>query len=159
VIEARFYGPENELLRRETQKYGLLDVVKQYGTIPRKISFQKQRESQVLLLLNWDDPQEKGVHTGKVFEYLAAQRPILVTGGFGGDVVEQLVDETDSGIYCPTVEKTENALKNLYSEYKLKGKVTYHGVAEKINKYSYREMAKSFAEILDKLTKKEINSQ
>jgi hypothetical protein len=90
---------------------------------------------------------------------LAAQRPILVTGGFGGDVVEQLVDETDSGIYCPTVEKTENALKNLYSEYKLKGKVTYHGVAEKINKYSYREMAKSFAEILDKLTKKEINSQ
>lgn len=159
LVEARFYGPENELLRRETQKYGLLDVVKQYGTIPRKISFQKQRESQVLLLLNWDDPQEKGVHTGKVFEYLAAQRPILVTGGFGGDVVEQLIDETDSGIYCPTVEKTENALKNLYSEYKLKGKVTYHGVAEKIYKYSYREMAKSFAEILDKLTKKEINSQ
>ena len=158
-VEVRFYGPENELLERDIERYGLLDVVKQHGIISREVSFQKQKESQVLLLLNWDDPQEKGVYTGKVFEYLAAQRPILVTGGFGSDVVEQLLDETDSGIYCSTVEKTENALKNLYSEYKLKGKVTYQGVAEKINKYDYREMARSFAEILDKLTKKEINLQ
>jgi len=37
----------------------------------------------------------------------------------------------------------------LYSQYKLKGKTTYRGDIEKINKYSYREMAKKFAKILD----------
>jgi glycosyltransferase involved in cell wall biosynthesis len=153
-VEVRFYGPKNELLQREAQRHGLLDVVKQYGIVPRETSFQKQRESQVLLLLNWDDPVEKGVYTGKVFEYLAAQRPILVTGGFGSDVVKELLDETDSGIYCSTVEATENAVKNLYSEYKLKGKVMYKGVIEKINKYSYREMAGNFATILDKLAER-----
>lgn len=153
-LEVRFYGPENELLKRETERYELLDIIKQYGIIPRETSFEKQRESQVLLLLNWDDPNEKGVYTGKVFEYLASQRPILVTGGFGNDVVKELLDETKSGIYCSTVEETKNAIKNLYLEYKLKGKVTSHGVVEKIYKYSYREMARKFAEILDNLTER-----
>lgn len=153
-LEVRFYGPKNEALRRETERYELLDIIKQYGIIPRETSFEKQRESQVLLLLNWDDPQEKGVYTGKVFEYLASQRPILVTGGSGNDVIKELLDETKSGIYCSTVEETKSAIKNLYLEYKLKGKVTYHGVVEKICKYSYREMARKFAEILDNLTER-----
>jgi len=153
-VEVRFYGPENDLLRKEMERYGLLDVVKQHGIIPRETSFQKQRESQVLLLLNWEDPRERGVYTGKVFEYLAAQRPILATGGFGSDIVKELLDETNSGIYCSTVKEVEKTLEGLYLEYKLKGEVTYSGIRGRINKYSYREMARKFAEIFDELTER-----
>jgi glycosyltransferase involved in cell wall biosynthesis len=148
-VEVRFYGPESELLMKTIQKYGLSDIVKQYGIIPRESSFEKQRESQLLLLLNWEDQREKGVYTGKIFEYLAAQRPILATGGFGSDVVETLLDETSSGIYCSTIEVIKNALRELYSQYKFKGKITYDGNMEKINEYSYRETARKFAEILN----------
>lgn len=153
-VEVRFYGTETELLKRETERYGLSDVVRQYGIIPRTASFEKQRESQLLLLLNWEDPLEKGTYTGKVFEYLAAQRPILVTGGFGNDVIEELLAETNSGVYCSTVEEIKKAARELYLEYKTKGKVAYHGMVEKIDKYSYREMAKNFAEILGNLTER-----
>jgi hypothetical protein len=34
----------------------------------------------VLLLLLWNDPRERGVYTGKLFEYLGARRPILGIG-------------------------------------------------------------------------------
>lgn len=150
-VEVGFYGQENKLLYQQIEQYGLSAIVKQYGKIPREISFEKQRESQLLLLLNWEDAREKGIYTVKIFEYLAAQRPILATGGFGNDVVEALLKETNSGTYCSTVEDIKNTLKELYSEYKFKGKVTYNGNIEKINKYSYREMARKFAEILDSL--------
>ena len=148
-VEVRFYGLENELLIKNIEEYGLSDVVKYYGIIPRETSLAKQKESQVLLLLNWEDPRVKEVYTGKIFEYLAAQRPILATGGFGNDVIEALLNETNSGTYCSTVEDIKKTLRELYSEYKLKCKVAYKGNIKEINKYSYREMARKFAEIID----------
>ena len=85
---------------------------------------------------------------------MAAQRPILATGGFGNDVIEKLLDETKAGVYAKEVEDIKSILKELYLKYKCNGKITYHGDIEKINKYSYREMARKFAEILDRITGK-----
>lgn len=154
-VEVRFYGPENELLAKEIEEYGLFDIVKQYGIVPREVSFKKQRESQILLLLNWEasweDQREKGWYPLKIFEYLAAQRPILAIGGSGDDVVKELLDETKAGMYAPTVEDIKSILGELYAEYKHKGKIGYNGDIEKINKYSYREMARKFAEVLDSI--------
>lgn len=150
-VEVRYYGPMNELLDREIEEYGLSAIAKQYGILPRDISLEKQRESHVLLLLSWEDVQEKGVYTGKVFEYLAAQRPILTTGGTGDDVVKKLLDETKAGVYCKNIEEIKNSLYHFYLEYKKGKNVSYKGDIEKINKYSYREMAKKNAEILNGL--------
>ena len=157
-VEVRFYGIEHGWLAREIEEYGLSANVKQYGMVPRQISFEKQKESQLLLLLNWevswDDQREKGWYPLKVFEYLAAQRPILSIGGSGNDVITELLNETKSGMYGSTVEDIKDILRKLYSEYKLKGKVSYNGDIRKINKYSYREMARKFAEVLNQVTPK-----
>jgi glycosyltransferase involved in cell wall biosynthesis len=152
-LEVRFFGVQDKQLSRNISEYGLSDVVKQYGIVSRETSFTKQRESQVLLLLNWESQLEKGVIPGKIFEYFAAQRPILATGGFGNDAVKMLLDETNSGIYCSTIEQIKSTLEELYLEYKKEGKIPYSGIIEKINKYSYREMARKFAEILNSLIK------
>lgn len=90
-----------------------------------------------------------------IFEYMAVQRPILVTGGSGDDMAKELLDEINAGAYAPTVEDIKSILRELYSEYKLRGKLSYNGDLEKINKYSYREMARKFAEILDGLIQKD----
>jgi glycosyltransferase involved in cell wall biosynthesis len=154
-VEVRFYGPQNKQLFKNIEECGLSAVVKQCGIISREASFEKQRESQILLLLNWEDPLVKGVIPGKIFEYFAAQRPLLVTGGFGNDVVEMLLKETNSGMYCSTIEDIKKALKEFYSEYKFKGRVTYNGNIEKINQYSYREMARKFANLLNNLAERQ----
>jgi hypothetical protein len=150
-VEARFYGPEREVLTRGIEKYRLAGIAKEYGVVTRQVAYEKQRESHLLLLLNWDDPREKGVYTLKSFEYLASKRPILSTGGFGNDVIEALLKETKAGVYCKTVEDIKSALKVFYLEYKAKGQVAYKGNAEEIDKYSYREMARRFAGLLQQL--------
>ena len=148
-VEVRVFGPRNERLEKQSAEYGLTDIVKQYGVIPREVSFLKQRESQLLWQITWEARREKGAYSGKIFEYLGANRPILATGGFGGDVVEELIKETNSGYYCPTVEDIKQILPKLYSEYKMKGALTYQGNMEKINKYTYKEIARKFAEVLE----------
>jgi hypothetical protein len=153
-VEVRFYGPEYGWLDKEIEGYGLSNIVKQHGLVPRQIAWEKQKESQLLLLLKWEDPRERGAYSGKIFEYLGAKRPILATGGPKGDVVDQLLDETKAGIHAPTVEDIKIALKELYQEYKLKGEVTYRGEESEINKYSHREMTRKFVDLLEQLTGK-----
>ena len=150
-IEVRFYGSETAWLNREVPKHGLSGIVRHYGLVSRQNAIEKQRESQLLLLLDWDDPQEQGVYPGKIFEYLAARRPILATGGVAGNVVSKLLDETKAGIHAPTVPNIKNALKEFYNEYAPNSKIGYQGLEPEISKYSYREIAREFAEILNHL--------
>jgi len=147
-IDLRFFGSESFFLHKEIEKYKLSSVVKEYDKIPREEVLKKQRESQILLLLKWEDPKEKGVYSGKIFEYLAAKRPILATGG-SKDVISELLEETKAGIDALTVEEIKIALKSFYYEYKQKRKVSFNGDIEEINKYSYREVAKKFADVLN----------
>jgi len=149
-VEVRFYGPTDESLAKEISKYRLSGIVKQYGVISRRVAHAKQKESHLLLVFNWESLKEKGVYTLKIFEYLASGRPILATGGFGNDVIEALLKQTKAGVYCRTVEDIKSALKVFYLEYKQNGKINYTGDMEKIDKYSYREMARQFAAVLDK---------
>jgi len=60
---------------------------------------------------------------------------------------------TKAGTYVSCVEELRNAILSYYQEYKLTGKVTYKGKLTKIDKYSHREMARKFANVLDSISK------
>ena len=75
--------------------------------------------------------------------------PTLAIGGSSDGVVKELLDETKTDVYSPSVEDVKSSLIEPYSEYKQKGKIDCSGDLEKINKYNYREMGKKSAEILD----------
>lgn len=152
-VEVRFYGPVEDWLREDIKHYRLENIVKIHGTVPRKIALEKQRESQILLLLLWDHPEEIGVYTAKIFEYLAAQRPILAINGPPRSVVKELLNETGAGVYARSVEEIKDAIRKFYCEYKSKGFVEYHGKRTKVFRYSQKEMARKFSIILNKITK------
>ncbi|MFC1903327.1 glycosyltransferase [Chloroflexota bacterium] len=150
-VEVRFYGTKLAWLDKEIRRYGLSDIVKQYGRVAKEVALDKQKESHLLLLLDWDDQSEKGVYSGKVFEYLGARRPILATGGSYDNVVHKLLAETGSGIHSTNVVDIKRTFTELYQEYKLKGAVDYNGMEREVNKYSHREMARKFSEVLNRL--------
>jgi glycosyltransferase involved in cell wall biosynthesis len=152
-IEVRFYGRKVVWLEKEIENYGLSDVVRYHGQVPRETVTTKQRESHLLLVLDWEDLSEAGVYTGKIFEYLGVRRPILATGGQSHSIIARLLADTGTGCHAPTVDDIKNKLKEIYQEYKLKGYVSYSGREAEINKYSHREMARKFAEILEHLTR------
>ena len=149
-IEVRFDGSEAGWIDKQAEHYGLTGIVRQFGTVPREIALKKQRESQLLLLLKWNDTRQAGAYSAKIFEYLAARRPVLAVGGFH-DVVSELLDETKAGVSAQTAEEIKTLLLHLYQEYKSTGAVSYSGDEADTNKYSHREMAKRFASVLDSI--------
>lgn len=124
----------------------------QYGPVDRLSAFQKQRESQLLLMFYWNDPRIRGWYPLKTFEYLAARRPMLVLGTPGEDVVTKLLHDTQGGVYCRTLQEVKNALASTFLEYELTGKVGYNGRLDRIAKYSYQETARQLASVLDAAT-------
>ena len=127
----------------EIRDTNLNGIVKLLGFIPREQVLQKQRESQLLLLLLWNNPQEVGVYTGKIFEYLAAGRPIIALGGPEKSVVKDLLNETQAGRYASFLEDLEAILSTYYLEYMRDGSITPIKKSA-ISKYSHQEMAKKF---------------
>jgi len=150
-VRVRFYGRTHDWLERKIKKHRLTDIVKQYGLIPRSDALNNQRESQLLLLLNWNDPIEVGTYTGKVYEYFAAKRPILSIGAPKG-VVTDLLEETATGACANDVPGIKDIFMKYYSEYKESGEVSYQGKADRIDKYSHREMANKVANVLDSIS-------
>ena len=149
-VAVRFYGPQAGWIDRQAQDHGLSSIVTRYGTVSRTTALNKQRESQVLLSLKWNDPAQRGVYSAKIFEYLAARRPILAVGGFP-DVVDDLLAETGAGLSGQTSLDVKPLLLHMYRQYKATGAVTYSGDEAAISKYSHRESARQFASILDTL--------
>jgi len=156
VVRVRFYGTMEYWLEKAVKRFGLEDVVSLSPQVSRNIALEKQRESQILLLLQWNDPREAGICPGKVFEYLAARRPILALGGVRGGVVAQLLEETGAGVHVSSEEDLRYLLVQWYNAYKAHGYVPYTGCEEVIAKYSHREMARRFASVLDACVKQQV---
>jgi hypothetical protein len=91
-----------------------------------------------------------GTIPAKIFEYFAAQRPILAFGGPEGEV-SKILKKTNAGIFAKSEEEIKNYLLNSYNEWKKDGYTHYYGEMSEINKYSQREMANKFVEVLDNI--------
>lgn len=150
-VKLRFFGPTQYWFEREIKRHHLEGVAKQYGIVPRDVALTKQRESQVLLQLTWNDPREQGVYTGKIFEYLASGRPILSIGWQKG-VVSELLQETGTGIHVSNLTTLKKVVSSWYDEYNKTGSVSYHGKADEVGKYSHREMARKFSKLLNEVS-------
>ena len=148
-LRVRFYGTIEDWLPALVRKYGLDAVVELHGHTPRKQVMDLQRESQLLLILPWSDPRETGHHSAKLFEYFAAGRPILAVGGSRG-VLTQALEETQAGVHALSKPQLREFLLNAYAQYKERGCVGYSGNRQAIDRYSHPEMARNFAQLLDR---------
>jgi glycosyltransferase involved in cell wall biosynthesis len=148
-----FYGINVDVLADRVEKYNLSQIINLKGLIPREQVIDKQRQAQILLLLNWNDPNEKGVYTGKVFEYLSAKRPILAVGGYGDGVVDELLQNTQAGASLNETTGIKKLIKEYYTEYKSTGQVQYNGIQEEIDRFSHIGMAEKFSKVFEDVEK------
>ena len=151
-LSVEFYGKEEDWLLSKAMRYGLKDIVKTYGPISRAESIEKQRQSHLLLLLTWNDPKERGIYTAKIFDYLAARRPILSVG-LPGSIVDDLLIETNTGAPPMNQEDLERFLRDAFLKYKSGKDIGYHGNWTEINRYSHMEMTRKLSNILNDVVK------
>lgn len=148
----RFFGPGGEYIRQLAATYNIQNVIHCEGVVPYKNSIRAQRESTILLLLNWCCLEEEGVYTGKIFEYLGAQRPILAIPKNNG-VVDELLMKTNAGVVAGTKEEVKKVLKKWYIYFKENGTLPYKGEKDVIMQYTRERKAKELADVLDNIVK------
>jgi glycosyltransferase involved in cell wall biosynthesis len=119
-VVARFVGGFRTVDREYADSLGLGDRIEVIPFVPRRRSLELQRDSEALLLILPEaGGRGTGVIPGKVFEYVAAERPILAAVPPGG-AAAQLIEEIGAGVVAPVddVEALRAALVELHSQWK-----------------------------------------
>jgi glycosyltransferase involved in cell wall biosynthesis len=147
TAEVRFYGQRQDWVQEQIDACGLAELVRQLGRVPQADAFERQRESHLLLNFKCEPGTGEGILSSKVYEYLAARRPILSVGA-GDDVADELIDRTGAGLVVRDLDTLIAALRDSYREYLASGTVRWRGDAALVSKYSQRQMAGQFARLL-----------
>lgn len=149
-LEINFYGKDSHAVTDAARKYFLSDAVMFRGRVPHAAVANIQMKSNLLLLFGWCGEGGKSIVTGKVFEYLAAGRPIICFGP-GGDEIERLLYETRGGVYCTSEKATYDTLKKWIGEWKETGTIDHQPRWDRIMTYSRERQTETLAGIFDKV--------
>lgn len=116
------------------------------GYVPHKTALGIQKRSQVLLLVEINSEITKGIIPGKLFEYLAAHRPILAVGPEDWDV-KRILFETGAGNSF-NYNETGSLKDRILEYYELYKKANLISNSRNIDRYSRRFLTKKLAELL-----------
>lgn len=151
-LAVKLVGKPEKVVSDSVRRYGLEQIVKFEGYVTHREAIRFQNASQALLLVINRTSNNKSILTGKIFEYLAAGRPVICIGPQDGDAAE-IIRESGAGkmIGYEDVSLLKNHLKELYIGFKSGAS----GISAKgINKYSRRSLTGRLAALLDEITVK-----
>ena len=149
TIIINFIGNVDTLIKQQLQECVKVPV-NFTPYMPHKDAVKEMQQADLLLLAIPDTKQNKGILTGKIFEYMAAQKPILCLGTIDGDAaniihtcyagkVFEFAD--DKGIYA--------YLQDTYSFWQQNNTTYLNMVIYK--KYARKELAKQYANIIERI--------
>ncbi|WP_267740114.1 glycosyltransferase family 4 protein [Myroides injenensis] len=136
----------------------ILDTIKEFklescttnmGYVTHHESLIQMRTSQVLLLVEIDSDDTKAIIPGKLFEYMAAERPILAIGPEDSDFFE-IIKQTNTGRIALYSEKDKirEILLAYFEQYKSK-ELKVHGMG--LQYFSRKRLTEKLADIIKKV--------
>jgi glycosyltransferase involved in cell wall biosynthesis len=154
-VVVRFLGDFRSADREWAESLGLGPRLELHPYASRRRSLELQRDSEALLLLIPDaGGRGRGVLSGKVFEYLAAERPVLAAVPPDGAAAE-LISETGAGVVVAPddVDGMTSALAALHARWRA-GDLEHTPLPEEWKrKLSRRARSEEFAQLLEELTR------
>jgi glycosyltransferase involved in cell wall biosynthesis len=135
-----YYKEEMEIIKSS----GLTEIIKITPQQEHRIAVKEMLNSDILLLLIGTE-SGKNVLTGKIFEYLRCNRPILGLVPEGGEA-EELLQEVGNSWTCPSEEKEliKIQLKNII-DFVVSGRTVEYDIA----KYSRANQVKRFFSFIE----------
>jgi glycosyltransferase involved in cell wall biosynthesis len=153
LFRLRLIGKNDASVRKSVEETGLSECCEFIDYLPHERIIAEQKSASVLLLSinNYGNAENgffspKATLTGKLFEYLAAQKPILMVGpndGQAADVVSK--DRMNRVVGFEDSALMKLALLELFTNRKMKRE------AHSDNQYSRKELTKKIAELLNQL--------
>lgn len=148
-FEVNFYGSKSTYIGRLVENFELHDVVNLHNSVSRNESLEKQQTSQLLLMFGWEDQSEPGTFQTKLFEYLNARRPILISGGFENEEIKKVVKNCNAGWSAIDEDSIVKTLELLSEKFHSGVILPYDGNEKKIAQFSYPVLSKQLADLLN----------
>lgn len=149
-LRIRLIGKNDISVIDSIEQNGLKGFTETISYLPHNEVLKQICTSQLLLLPLNDTPNTLGIIPGKIFEYLAAKRPIFAIGNENGDSA-RIIREANAGVVCDfrNKEKIKQELKKMYEEYK-NGNLKIN--SEKIDIHSRKNKTAELAAVLNSLS-------
>lgn len=147
-LEIRIVGNiYDKVIEAYSKAYNLEGVIKSYGYLPHKESIQMLFNSDIILLVIGKGKGSRNFYTGKIFEYIRANRPILAIVPEDG-VAADVIRGTRTGLVVDpeNIVGIKNALVNYYKSW-LENGIEHNKDITEIKKYSRKAQTKKLAEI------------
>jgi len=131
------------------QQFHLESMVSLHSYMPHKNAIQALVESDALLLIIGDGKGAKNFASGKIFEYINCERPILAVVPKEGAAAD-IIRETAAGVICETssIESIEQGIDYFFNEWKAKDLIKEPNW-EAIKQYHRQELTRRLAEVFD----------
>lgn len=145
-FQLKLIGKTSEEILAAVAEFKLADCTVNMGYVSHREALIQQRKSQVLLLVEIDSDQTKAIIPGKLFEYLAAERPILAIGPEEADFFK-IIQQTNTGKIALYDQK--DAIKDIlqaYFDLYLKAQLKVHGMG--LQYYSRKKLTEQLSQIL-----------
>jgi hypothetical protein len=95
-----FFGDNTKILCESIEYHSLSDVIILHNKIPRNNSLLIQRRASALLFLGHETPFTKDVMSGKIFEYIISEKPIIAIGISNNCSAGKLIENSNTGYVC-----------------------------------------------------------
>lgn len=161
-IRIVYAGGEGSLMKRYAATCNLEHCVEDYGWVSRKESIRLQQSADILLLASVHTAKLKGILTGKLFEYLMMDKPIVccMRGDLTGSGVKKVLQETGMGICCEEAAGAEDEeallewLRNRVQAWKTGGDLLQSKNEAAVEAYAYPQLARTLDGWIDELVNK-----
>lgn len=156
-------APAYEIFKSQAEPFQLADRCVMHGKLSRLDSLELQLSSDILMVASYDyKDQEGGVITGKVYEYMAAKRPVIsiMMGDIEHSELTEIVGKTKIGMAYEASNHKEDYrklceyIKMQYQSFMETGHTRYEPDQKELRKYDYRYLCKRLIKIMDQMERR-----
>ncbi|WP_026916321.1 glycosyltransferase [Christiangramia portivictoriae] len=148
-LKIRLAGKISSEVKRTIEDLGLQEHLQIEGYVTHKEALRMQNQASILLLLEIDSMETRGIIPGKVFEYFASKRPILAIGPKNWEA-GNMVRDTQSGNYFLFSDKIE--IKSwILDQFKRQQTYGLEKLNSDISKFHRRELTRDLADLIERI--------
>lgn len=137
--------PENSKYR--IKELHIENIIRPVGYVSHRESVRYQLQTDVLLLILFEEEDGSAVHPGKLFEYIAAKKPILALTPKG--ITADIIKSEGLGKVVPSrdIDAIKDAIYEMYLQYK-QGTLELKN-AKSYEKFERKELTRQLAKVFD----------
>ena len=149
LLRIKLIGKTDDQILKALKDRGLESSLINMGYQTHSVAVEQQRQASVLILPLRKEPEYKAVLPGKLFEYLASQRPILGIGQPDG-AMAMIVNETGTGTVIDWNDKEgiSQYIEQCWKRH-LEGRLSSDGAD--LSRFTRRSLTRRMAGLFDKI--------